>query len=124
MKRVSKKQFGFTLVEVAVVITVIAILAGITVLSYGAWKEHTAEGVVKSDLEGVSTAMEDARNFSTGYPSAVPSSFTASQDVTLIYAWGDATKYCVTGKSISQPAAIFYIKNDLKTPQQGACPAS
>lgn len=63
---------GFTLVELLIVIVVIGILAAITIVGYGDWKRNTTANVLKSDLNGAVAAMEDARNWSSGYPSSVP----------------------------------------------------
>ena len=63
-----RRQVAFTIVELLVVIVVIAILATITVVGFGEWREHAAEAEVKTDASGVQAAMEDARNRMNGYP--------------------------------------------------------
>lgn len=66
MKHPAKRQpsiAGFTIVELVVVIVVMGILATITVASYGNWRERTVTNQIKSDLNGVATAMENVRNF-------------------------------------------------------------
>ena len=74
----NKFRSAFTIVELIVVISVIAILAAIVLVSYGAWRTSTATSSLKSDLGHVASAMESSRTFSGTYPLVIPSTFTAS----------------------------------------------
>lgn len=109
---------GFTIIELIVVIVVIGILVGITVLGYGAWKHSVAVAQVKSDLASAGSAMESARNFSgsTGYPSAIPSTITASSGVTLsFYAPAySTTTYCIDATSTTDASVVFYMASENK----------
>lgn len=101
---------GFTVIELAVVIVVIAILALIVVFSLGAWRKNVATNEVKSDLQAVKAAMENARNFEDGYPSALPSSFTASPNVQATYHSGNIYDYCVDAESTEVPTVDYFVE--------------
>ena len=124
MSRIKEK--AFTMVELLIVIVVMGILAGITVVGYGAWSENTAAKVLKSDLSGVKTAMVSARNFGSGYP--VSPTFTGSgaifkpsDDVVLTYVSGDAKVFCIKANSIKFPTIIYHIGESDKEAQLGNC---
>ena len=55
---------GFTIIELVVVITVIAILAAIVVIGYGSWRNSVAKKEVFSDLSMAASAMEKSENTS------------------------------------------------------------
>jgi prepilin-type N-terminal cleavage/methylation domain-containing protein len=113
---------GFTIVELLVVILVIGILAGISIVGYGAWRKNIAEDQLKSELSGVASAMENARNFSSTYPTAIPSTFTPSNDVTLTYVSGDAKTFCIQASTSQDSTLIYrYDISEKKEPQVGAC---
>lgn len=118
----NKKQKGFTIVELLVVIAVLGILMGISVVSYGKWRQTTARNEVKSDLNGAMSAMESARNFSAGYPLAVPASFVESDNVDLLYISGGTTSYCLRARSSFDSTVVFYVNPPtVKTPTVTAC---
>ncbi|RWZ78826.1 MAG: pilus assembly protein [Candidatus Microsaccharimonas sossegonensis] len=58
VKQNSLRFSGFTIVELLVIIAVIGILAGVSILGYGAWKKQTIVSQLKSDLNGAAQAME------------------------------------------------------------------
>jgi prepilin-type N-terminal cleavage/methylation domain-containing protein len=119
----NKKSFnGFTIIELLVVITVIGILAGIVSLSYSSWRTRTAQTEVSSDLNSVSAAMESARNFSSGYPATLPSTYTPSQNVTTILKSSTSTTYCAQATSTVVSSVVYKVTNANKTPVAGACP--
>jgi type IV pilus assembly protein PilE len=116
---------GFTIVELAVVIAVLGILAAITMGAYGQWRAATAKKEVQSDLIAASAAMENARNFGSGYPLSIPSTFTGSSGVNLTYkAGGTAQAYCLDASSIKVPSVTYYLSsaNGNRTPAVGTCP--
>lgn len=55
------RQKGFTLVELIIVISVIAILASIVVISYGSVTNRAHDAAVQSDLEATSGLLEAYR---------------------------------------------------------------
>ena len=114
---------AFTIVEIIVVITVIAILAGVTLVSYGAWRNSTTSAVVKSDLAQAASTMESARTFNNGYPLAVPSTFTPSNDVQITVTSSDSKSFCLDGTSIGTPSIKYYIDNLIQPmgANQGTC---
>ncbi|MFI5212598.1 MAG: type II secretion system protein [Candidatus Saccharimonadales bacterium] len=114
---------GFTIIELTVVITIIGILAGITILSYGNWRQMTLSNQVKSDLNGVAAAMDNARNSGSGYPLSIPATFTPSRHVVLTYVSGDSTQYCVNGTTTDLSTVKFYVSSSTtgKLPQAGSC---
>jgi len=123
-KKTVKRNHGFTMVEIVIVVVVIGILAGITIVSYGSWRKNISEGQVKSDLSGVASAMEGARNFGSTYPTSLPTNFKPSSDVTLTYKSGDAKTYCIEGTTARDASIIFrYDISEKKEPQKGACTA-
>ena len=111
---------GFTIVELMVVIIIIVILAGITTVSYSTWRETSAETQIKSDLHNAATALESARTDGAAYPTSLPSSFTASEPVTITLT-RTATDFCLQGTS-TRISTKFYIKKagDIT---EGTCPA-
>ena len=116
---------GFTIIELIVVIAVLAILSVIIVVSYGSWRESINTNAVKSDLTAAATALENARNTSEGYPSTLPSSFTASPNVviTLIPNGGNQKVYCINGSYATATSIQYYVDEKLgaNNPTAGTC---
>lgn len=113
---------GFTLVEVLIIIVVLAILVTLSIVAAGDWRKSSAETEVKSDLTSLAGAMESARNFSNGYPTSIPTTFTASSNVTVTYKSGTASAYCVEAVSKVVTTVIYRVDSTAgKEPQSGAC---
>lgn len=112
---------GFTIVELVVVIAVIAVLTGIAVLSYGAWRKSALETQVKSDLNAAAGEMESARNFGDGYPANA-----SAVENTIMIGGGssDGSTYCVDGISVHDDTIKFYIDSTIASTigaQPGTC---
>lgn len=107
------------------VIAIIGILAGITIVGYDAWRKNVSTSQLKSELNGVAGAMESARNFGSGYPTALPTTFKPSGDVTLTYVSGNGKSYCIEATTTQDTSLIFrYDIAQSKEPQSGACTAA
>lgn len=122
-----KKNLGFTLIEVVVIITTIAILVSITIVRYDDYQTTTAIVQLKSDLAGVGTAMEDYRNFNDVYPNSVPVSFRASTGVVLTGGSTDGGKtYCVDASNPTYANLYYHIRSlsPIGEAQPGTCAAT
>lgn len=124
MKYTRKTFFsrGFTIVELTIVIIVIGILAGISVIGYGKWRESIAQKEVQSDLQMAAAAMENAKNFGTGYPDEIPETFKGSSNVSVSYYSGDNSSYCIDGVSVPNPSVHYFVDTTKgKGPIFGTC---
>jgi type II secretory pathway pseudopilin PulG len=105
-----------------VVISVLAILAGVTVVGWNSWQQNTAKKQVQSDIKQAASAMDNAKNFSAGYPSSLPSTFTPSSGVTVTYVGGTVNVYCIQAQSTAYPSVTYFIDSAQgKDPQAGTC---
>lgn len=118
-----RKESGFTLVEVTIIIVVIAILAGVTIVGYGAWRKSASENVVKSDLTVLFAKMESVRRATNQYPTSVPTDVQKNNTTTFTYVSGDATTYCIQGENSGNSGAYFHVTQASQSlVQSGACP--
>ena len=119
-----KKSHGFTLVELLITITIIGTLASIGVVSYGNYQKSMKESQLKSDLNGIATAMENARTFGDKYPTVLPDTFTPSQNVILspVSTNTSKTTYCIDATN-SDYNLHYYIDSSSGTrgAQLGTC---
>jgi Tfp pilus assembly protein PilE len=107
-----------------VVVAVIGVLAAITIAGYGAWKKRTYENVVKSDLNSIVAAMENARNFANAYPSSIPSSYEPSANIVAVGGSTNGTSFCVQATSTIDTSVSMYVTNANTNPTAGNCSAS
>lgn len=108
-----------------IVVAVIGIIATITVVGFGNWQKSISQKQLQSDLKQASVAMENAKNFGTGYPTSIPSSFDASSDVTLSYISGTSTGYCIQAVSTKDSSIAYHIDTSQgNDPIAGICTGS
>jgi prepilin-type N-terminal cleavage/methylation domain-containing protein len=67
---VLKKQTGFTLVELLIVIVIISVLTAITIVSYSAVKNRSNDSIVQSDLQNVAAAIHTYIAANNGLPTS------------------------------------------------------
>lgn len=69
MKAWARKQIGFTIVELLIVIVVIAILAAITIVAFNGIQARAANSRVQSDIKNVQKLVEAYNAMNGSYPS-------------------------------------------------------
>lgn len=119
----SRGGSGFTLVELFVVVAVLGILVTVTVFFIGDWRGRAAETEVKHGLLNAAAAMEDARNFGTGYPAAIPGTYTANPTpgVSVQLMSSTPSTFCINGWSTAKTTVRFYVTHQT-SPAPGNCP--
>lgn len=116
-----RRTSGFTIVELIIIVVIIALLATITSFGIGSWRSRTATTEVKNALKSVGTAMRNAKNFGSGYPASIPSTYSPQTGVTVTYMSGSATAYCVRGTSVDVSSVVYYMSNSYSEPKTTAC---
>lgn len=64
-----RKQTGFTIVELLIVIVIIGILAAITIVAYNGIQQRARDSARTSDISAIQKALELYRADNGGYPS-------------------------------------------------------
>jgi len=65
------KKAGFTLIELLVTMTIVAVLLGISLVSYQGARKSARDGKRKADLEQVRSALEMCRTDTGSYPATI-----------------------------------------------------
>jgi prepilin-type N-terminal cleavage/methylation domain-containing protein len=117
---------GFTIVELMVVVVVIGILATITIVSYGAWRQTATTNQMKSDLNTVAATMENYRTFNNTYQitainNTTFTNFTPSPGDTLTGGSTDGINFCIDATNMQYTTLQWYIDNLSNTPTSGTC---
>jgi len=63
-----KDKRGFTLIELLVAMTIVAVLAGVSLVSYQGARKNARDGKRKTDLEQIRSAAEMCRADTGSYP--------------------------------------------------------
>lgn len=66
-----KQQIGFTLIEVLVAMTIVAVLASLSLVSYQGARKTARDGQRKADLEVIRSALETCRADTGSYPDSI-----------------------------------------------------
>ncbi len=118
-----RRRQGFTIIELLVVIAVIGILAAIVIVSYTGWRHTTTLNQVKSDLVQASSAMEASKNFGSGYPSTLPTTFTPTSGSSIVLTSSTPTSYCIDGTATTDATIQLYVDSSTASGgvQTGTC---
>ena len=121
----TRREKGFTIIELIVVVTIIGLLAAVTVFAFGSWRSRTARTEVRNELLQASAALQNYRNFNNDYPlaAAFSSVYTPGGSVTLTYIKRAAGTYCLNGTSTADGNVKWYIDSAVndKSTQSGTC---
>lgn len=123
--KVVKKQSGFTIVELLIVVVVIAILAAITIVAYNGIQERSRASAAAASLKQATTqiALHKTLNEDT-LPATLGSIANSSINASEYEYWtfANSTQYCLSTESSNGSA--YYIRSDGQpTPQEGSCDA-
>jgi len=120
-----KKQVsqGFTIVELAAVIFIIAVLSVLMFVSYSSTRGKATATSLQSDLSNASDRLviEQTNSTTDDFPASLPSSINFGGNTTTNYAVNNASNpktFCLTATKDSQ--SYFITQEGL--PQPGICP--
>lgn len=113
-----KKNVGFTIVELLIVIVVIGILAAITIVAYNGIQQRAMANVASSALAQANKKLELYKVDAGGYPTTgnLSSANVVDGDVTFQYTSNGST-YCLTGTK----GTVSYKTTNQSTPTAGGC---
>lgn len=114
-----KKQTGFTIVELLIVIVVIGILAAITIIAFNGAQRSAAIALLQVDLRGAADFTKSEAVDTGSYPADL-TSFEPSEGTTVEYTLTGAT-YCITVSS-ARAATSFFYESTTGDITEGTCP--
>ena len=78
MLKILKNEAGFTLIEIVFVVIILAILAGVALLSFGGLDTQAKDAVVQADFRTLATALKVYKAQTGAFPAALNDLVTAS----------------------------------------------
>jgi prepilin-type N-terminal cleavage/methylation domain-containing protein len=105
--KIPKLKRGFTLLELLIVISIIAILVGLSSVSYTTAQKKTRNSKRRGDMKSVQNAFEQYNSINTGYfancttmatgslPNGLPTDPKNAAPYTYSFSCPDTATYCV-----------------------------
>lgn len=117
MPKSIKNPQGFTLVELLVVISIIAILSVIGLTIFGSVQKNSRDARRKEDINAIADAMEANYSARSGvYAALVPTMFSQGVIPT------DPINTVLTAGSTCTPVCRYCVRNGAEAQVAGACP--
>jgi prepilin-type N-terminal cleavage/methylation domain-containing protein len=115
------RTYGFTVVEMLIVIVVIAILATLGTVGYRGIQARAQDTELKSDIQNVSEQIELAYLKDNTYPTALSALGTISKDANTTFAYlTTGQTFCLTATSTISGSKTYSVVNDGKV-TEGNC---
>lgn len=118
----ARKQPGFTIVELLIVVVVIAILAAITIVAYNGITNRAKDSGVQADVANASKKLETLKlqDSSEQYPASLSGTgIVGSNGNTVTYDYlASDNSYCFQA---SNGVSRWYATSAMRTPMQGTC---
>jgi len=127
-----KRETGFTIVELLIVIVVIGILAAITIVAYNGISSKATIASLQADLENSNKQLiAYLGTSSTGYPTALDCSASPAANTICLKASGSTTYQYSVNNTLSTPTycltatngtTSYYFGTAYASPSSGGCP--
>jgi prepilin-type N-terminal cleavage/methylation domain-containing protein len=103
---------GFTIVEIIIVVTVVAILAGITTVAYNGFTDRARTTALEADLTTAAKRLTVSRNQEgrgLRFPDSIPSDFQPSSgNVLQLTHTGSNDRFCINGYGTKENIRLSY----------------
>lgn len=111
---------GFTVVELVIVITVIAILAAVSIVGYNGVQERAVTASLHSDLRQASDILQVERTYEKTFPATLPDEVVASSGNTFTYVRASSSEFCLSVQNDRMIDLQFQITQAAQI-EEGAC---
>ena len=118
MSKTRTGLYGFTIVELLIVIVVIAILAAVTIVAYNGIQSRATASALQSNLNQIAKKLEIAKIDNNAYPASLADiGVTVPSNSSFIYQ-GGPNGFCLSGANTS---SSYRVSNSNTMPSDGSC---